>query len=247
MLPTLPHCFICPSPLIELTATCWSSHLPRCQMLLLQAGCNHISHFTCRHRLLQLPAASQRLCSKDCAQETTAAAHCCATGTALRKSAQDTAAAARCAGEGGLQRPSSGDCAAIGNASDVQVLGPLVFNVGGRECRRAQRLLGLVHWPPPRHAQHERRLIRRGRARCDPEACTSDRFTSAHQTHHQRLPARLTSKNFRQYVDHAHSAACGLSGFLAQSRKCSRCNTRRWNTVHADQHAKPASVLELKI
>lgn len=47
------------------------------------------------------------------------------------------------------------DCAAIRDGSNVEILGPLLLNVGGGESTRAQSLLCLINWPAPRDAQNE--------------------------------------------------------------------------------------------
>jgi hypothetical protein len=50
------------------------------------------------------------------------------------------------------------DCLPKGNADEVEVVVPLVLDVGGGELGGAQRLLRLVQQPPPGDRQDERGL-----------------------------------------------------------------------------------------
>ena len=83
-------------------------------------------------------------------------------------------------------RAGSGDSPPIGDASDVQILGPLVLDVRRGEGGGTQVLLGLIDRPSPGHAQHKGRLVRRGRARRDPEP-----LPPAKRDHSVVLPLRM--------------------------------------------------------
>ena len=61
-----------------------------------------------------------------------------------------------------MEGPSLGHSAAESYGGDVQVLVPLLLDVGGGEGGGVQRLLGLVHRVPPGHAQGEGSLVGRG-------------------------------------------------------------------------------------
>mmetsp|Transcript_11464 Transcript_11464/g.24276 ORF Transcript_11464/g.24276 Transcript_11464/m.24276 type:complete len:714 (-) Transcript_11464:73-2214(-) len=64
----------------------------------------------------------------------------------------------------------SADGPSVGHAGNVQVLAPLLLDVGAGEGARPQRLLRLVDGPLARDREDKGRLVRRRRAAGDPEA-----------------------------------------------------------------------------
>ena len=65
------------------------------------------------------------------------------------------------------------DSSAVCHTSNVKVLCPLVFDMGGGKCRCTQRFLSLVHWPSPGHAQNKCALIRGCCTGCNSVSCTT--------------------------------------------------------------------------
>ena len=82
-----------------------------------------------------------------------------------------------------------GDSAAEGYRGDVQVLVPLLLDVGGREGGGTQRLLSLVHGIPSWHAQGEGCLVGCRCCRCDAVSCQTNIL--CHCMHHAR---RISSR-----------------------------------------------------